>query len=135
MDIWSFGFIAHKIITRDLPSFDPTRKPVLNKTHFSPGMHDLIVRCLSLTPSSRPSWQDINLRDLEASIIVQDVEEDVVSAGNREVIRLGTGKERSSSMGSRVGRVEKVIEEDDIINLSEKNRIVEDEEAKLKEEE
>lgn len=56
MDIWSFGFILHKVITRDLPSFDPTRKPILSKTHFSPGMFDLINRCLSLTPNNRPSW-------------------------------------------------------------------------------
>ena len=56
MDIWSFGFILHKVITRDLPTFDPSRKPILNKTNFSPGMHDLIVRCLSLSPSNRPNW-------------------------------------------------------------------------------
>ena len=42
MDMWSFGFLLHKVITRDLPSFDPTRKPILTKAHFSPGMFSLI---------------------------------------------------------------------------------------------
>jgi serine/threonine protein kinase len=64
MDIWSFGFILHKVITRDLPAFDPTRKPLLNQKAFSPGMADLITRCLSLSPQLRPNWADINLRDL-----------------------------------------------------------------------
>lgn len=62
MDIWSLGFIMHKIITRELPSFDPTRKPILNKNDFSPGMLDLITRCLSLTPANRPSWNEINIK-------------------------------------------------------------------------
>ena len=57
MDIWSFGFLLHKVITRDLPAFDPTRKPILNKKHFSPGMADLITRCLSLAPDRRPGWE------------------------------------------------------------------------------
>jgi len=61
MDVWAFGFILHKVITRDIPVFDPTRKPILNKSYFSPGMLDLISRCLSLTPSNRPFWKDINL--------------------------------------------------------------------------
>jgi hypothetical protein len=56
MDIWSFGFLLHKAITRDLPPFDPTRKPILNKSAFSPKMLELITRCLSLTPANRPTW-------------------------------------------------------------------------------
>lgn len=64
MDVWSFGFILHKVIAKELPSFDPTRKPILSKTTFSQGMLDLINRCLSLTPANRPSWAEINLKDL-----------------------------------------------------------------------
>ena len=64
MDIWSFGFILHKMISRDLPAFDASRKPVLDKSLFSPGMLDLISRCLNVAPANRPSWQDINLKDL-----------------------------------------------------------------------
>ncbi len=56
MDMWSFGFILHKIIAKDLPTFDPTRRPIFNKSLFSPGMLDLINRCLSLTPANRPLW-------------------------------------------------------------------------------
>jgi hypothetical protein len=74
MDVWSFGFILHKVITQDLPAFDPTRKPILNKTVFSPGMLDLITRCLSLTPANRPAWRDINLDDLDSGV-VQEVED------------------------------------------------------------
>lgn len=64
MDIWSFGFIIHKVIAKELPTFDPTRKPIINKSLFSPGMLDLISRCLSLTPANRPSWAEINIKDL-----------------------------------------------------------------------
>ena len=64
MDIWSFGFIIHKVIAKELPTFDPTRKPIINKSLFSPGMLDLISRCLSLTPANRPSWAEINIKNL-----------------------------------------------------------------------
>ena len=73
------------------------------------------------------------MRDLESAIIVQDVDEDL-GAADSEVIRLGTGKERSQYSSSANRRV-KAIEEQDIINLSEKTPIIEDEDAKLKEEE
>ena len=56
MDVWSFGFLLHKVITRDLPAFDATRKPILNQKSLSPGMQDLIMRCLSITPAHRPGW-------------------------------------------------------------------------------
>lgn len=62
MDIWFFGFLLHKIIVSEVPVFDPTRKPLLDKNKLSPGMLDLITRCLSLTPTNRPSWTDINLK-------------------------------------------------------------------------
>ena len=75
MDMWSFGFLIHKVITSQLPAFDPTRKPILSDKHFSSGMHDLIVRCLSLTPSHRPEWHEINLRDLDVGVVIEDVEE------------------------------------------------------------
>lgn len=73
MDIWSFGFILHKVITRELPAFDPTRKPILNPKAFSPGMADLISRCLSLSPQLRPDWNDINIKDLQAAVVVEEV--------------------------------------------------------------
>lgn len=91
MDMWSLGFIIHKVITKDLPSFDPTRKPILNKVMFSPAMHDLVMRCLSLTPNNRPNWQDINLRDLNNSVVVEDFDERERSS-EKEVIKLGTSK-------------------------------------------
>ena len=31
MDIWSFGFILHKILTGELPGFDSSRHPILIK--------------------------------------------------------------------------------------------------------
>jgi len=62
MDVWSFGFMLHKMMTREMPSFDPTRKPLLNKSSFSPQMNDLIMRCLSLSPANRPFWKDINIK-------------------------------------------------------------------------
>ncbi len=62
MDVWFFGFLMHKMILREVPVFDPTRKPILVKNKLSPGMYDLIMRCLSLTPANRPSWNDINLK-------------------------------------------------------------------------
>ena len=77
MDIWSFGFLIHKVITRELPAFDPTRRPILNNKFFSSGMHDLVVRCLSMTPSHRPGWHDINMRDLDAGVVVEDVVDEV----------------------------------------------------------
>ncbi len=62
MDVWFFGFMVHKLVMREVPVFDPTRKPILDKHKLSPGMIDLISRCLSLTPANRPSWKDINVR-------------------------------------------------------------------------
>jgi serine/threonine protein kinase len=64
MDVWFFGFLLHKILLREVPIFDLTRKPILSKDKLSPGIHDLITRCLSLTPANRPSWNDINLKEL-----------------------------------------------------------------------
>jgi serine/threonine protein kinase len=73
MDIWSFGFILHKVIARDIPAFDPTRKPILNKSLFSPGMLSLVNRCLSLTPANRPSWAEINIQEIGNSIVVEEI--------------------------------------------------------------
>lgn len=56
MDIWSFGFLAHKLITRDLPAFDANRNPILAKGLLSPGMFNIITKCLSVSPANRPSW-------------------------------------------------------------------------------
>lgn len=38
-------------------------------------MADLIARCLNINPAYRPDWFDINIRDLEAAVVVEDVEE------------------------------------------------------------
>lgn len=56
MDVWSFGFILHKIFARELPIFDPSKKPVVNKDRISTGMTQLIIKCLSLDPNLRPRW-------------------------------------------------------------------------------
>jgi serine/threonine protein kinase len=73
MDIWFFGFLLHKILVREVPIFDSTRKPILSKEKLSPGMFDLITRCLSLTPANRPSWNDINLKELDKFVLIEDV--------------------------------------------------------------
>jgi serine/threonine protein kinase len=69
IDVWSFGFLAHKLVTRDLPAFDANRKPVLAGI-LSQGMLALIARCLSVQPALRPSWQEIDLKDIARSIVV-----------------------------------------------------------------
>ena len=70
IDVWSFGFLAHKLITRDLPAFDANRKPVLAKGILSQGMLALIARCLNVQPALRPAWQEIDLKDIARSIVV-----------------------------------------------------------------
>ena len=100
MDIWSFGFLLHKVITRELPAFDPSRKPILNKNFFSPGMFELITRCLSIPPGHRPGWEEINLKDLESGLVLEEVEE----SQEKEIIRLGTSKEAPSHKSEVVSR-------------------------------
>jgi serine/threonine protein kinase len=70
MDVWSFGFLAHKLITRDLPAFDANRKAVMGKGILSAGMAALIVRCLNVQPALRPSWQEIDLKEIARSVVV-----------------------------------------------------------------
>ena len=55
MDIWSFGFILHKIFAGEVPMFDSTRKPIINKG-ISAHMSSFIRECLSLNPEERPRW-------------------------------------------------------------------------------
>lgn len=57
MDIWFLGFMIHKVYTREVPLFDPARKPIIDKQKFSPGIYNLICRCLNLTPNLRPVWK------------------------------------------------------------------------------
>ena len=57
MDVWLFGFILHKSFTREIPIFDSGRRPIIAKEKISPGVGDLIVRCLDLIPEDRPSWE------------------------------------------------------------------------------
>lgn len=116
MDVWSFGFILHKVITRELPAFDPTRKPILNQRVFSPGMADLITRCLSLSPQLRPNWKDINLEELEKGVVVEEVSEVLAE---REVIKLGTSKEvPSEKMSRQDSKYKPIMEEEEVINVS-----------------
>ena len=76
MDIWSFGMILHKTFTRELHIFDPSKKPVVSKDKLSSGMTQLIIRCLDLTPGSRPKWSDINLREIEKfAVIIEEIED------------------------------------------------------------
>jgi serine/threonine protein kinase len=132
MDVWSFGFIAHKLITRDLPAFDPARKPILAKALLSPGMHDLITRCLSVVPANRPEWGEVNVKDLQRAVVVEEVE--AAQSEERSVIRLGTSKEmpsQKSEKSKKRDRLYEEIKEEEVINLSEKGP----EEEKLKTEE
>ena len=76
MDIWFFGFMLHRILLREMPVFDSTRKPILSKSKLSSGMYELISRCLSLTPTNRPTWAEINLKELEKSVYVEEVVEE-----------------------------------------------------------
>lgn len=68
--------MLHRIILREVPVFDSTRKPILSKSKLSSGMLDLITRCLSLTPANRPTWSEINLKELEKSVYVEEVVEE-----------------------------------------------------------
>lgn len=62
MDVWSFGFILHKIFAREIPVFDVNKKPIIQKDKISGGMAELISSCLDLNASNRPSWTSINLK-------------------------------------------------------------------------
>lgn len=62
-DVWSFGFVLHRVLTREVPLFDAIRKPILTKG-LSPGMEELISRCLALTPFLRPKWDELDLNKL-----------------------------------------------------------------------
>lgn len=71
MDIWSFGFLAHKILTGDLPTFNATRAPVLKKTGLNPAITDLITRCLNVNPALRPTWEEIDLKNIKTAVKVE----------------------------------------------------------------
>ena len=68
MDIWSFGFLAHKILTGDLPTFNATRAPVIKKTGLNSA---IITRCLSVNPALRPTWEEIDLKNIKTPVRVQ----------------------------------------------------------------
>lgn len=92
MDVWSFGFIAHRLITREPPAFDANRRPILIKSQLSPGMLELLTRCLSVVPTNRPSWEEVDLKNLKSTVVVEEVGENVEE---RSVIKLGTNREVS----------------------------------------
>ena len=62
MDIWSFGFILHKIFAKEIPVFDSSKKPIIAKAKFSAGMSQLISDCLNLVPVNRPTWNKISIK-------------------------------------------------------------------------
>lgn len=62
MDIWLFGFLLHKVFTREVPIFDSGKRPILAKEKVSVGMGELITQCLDLVPEKRPGWKEINMR-------------------------------------------------------------------------
>ena len=55
IDIWSFGFILHYLFTKEQPNFDANKNPILKKG-ISPGMSNLIKKCLNFNPDLRPRW-------------------------------------------------------------------------------
>jgi serine/threonine protein kinase len=71
MDIWSFGFLAYKILTGELPSFNATRAPVLKKTGLNPIISDLLTRCLSVNPAQRPTWEEIDFKNIKTAVKVE----------------------------------------------------------------
>lgn len=71
MDIWSFGFLAHRILTGELPTFNATRAPVLKKIGLNPAIADIITRCLNVNPVLRPTWEEIDLKNIKTAVRVQ----------------------------------------------------------------
>lgn len=69
MDTWSFGIILHKVLTKEMPTLDSAKKPLINKTKISPAMNALIAKCLDEYPISRPAWKDIKLKEIEKKSI------------------------------------------------------------------
>lgn len=55
IDIWSFGFILHYLFTKEQPNFDVNKNPIIKKG-ISPGMSNLIKRCLNFNSELRPRW-------------------------------------------------------------------------------
>lgn len=94
MDIWSLGFTLHKVLTKELPFFDPSKKPVLNKGNISLGMNQLITKCLDEDPSKRPAWKDVNIQEVaKKSVMIEEVQEQDV---RRSDIFLGSRNEKRS---------------------------------------
>jgi serine/threonine protein kinase len=81
IDVWSFGFILHKIFMFELPIFDPARKPIIKDTKMSSGLVQLINSCLRLNPAERPRWADIDFmrikREKKDEVTVVNVVEEV----------------------------------------------------------
>lgn len=109
MDTWSFGLILHKILTREVPIFDPAKKPVLSKDKLSDGMIALINRCLDQNPAKRPKWSEINLKDIEKfAVMIEDVRED---KNEREEIRLWSRENKRSEKSRTSEKKKRMIEE------------------------
>lgn len=94
IDIWSFGFLLHKIFMFEVPVFDPARKPIIKDNKMSSGLISLIQSCLRLNPAERPKWADIDFskikREKKDEVMVHEVEPE---QPERELVRLGSRKE------------------------------------------
>ena len=58
-DIWALGVSLCEALTRRAPTGLWERRDVLLPADFSPEFHDLVVRCLSLSPQDRPSVNEL----------------------------------------------------------------------------
>ena len=109
MDTWAFGFILHKVLTKQIPTFDTAKKPVINKAKVSTAMGALIVKCLDQYPVSRPAWKEIKLREIEKkSLTIEEVKDD---EQRREEIRLGTRTEKRSDKPKSPEKKPRIIQE------------------------